>query len=168
MECRPNPARKTIWYNLLTAAEVADCNLSLPRLYVIASQSSASASELLINNLRAIDVDVIHIGSQTEGKIVGMEVIDYLFNSTDKAEFGNYRYTLHPVTFRSYDAKGESNFENGLIPNHFYDEYMDEYSLRWIEWGERAEFSAPSAPVRCRGRQSLPYRGKSGLCGSGT
>ena len=147
LECRPNPSRKSIWYNLLTAAEVADCNLSLPRLYVIASQSSASASELLINNLRAIDVDVIHVGTQTEGKIVGMEVIDHLFNSTDKAEFGNYRYTIHPVTFRSYDAKGESNFENGLTPSHFYDEYMDEYSLRWIEWGELGNPSEPMLKI---------------------
>lgn len=147
LECRPNPSRKSIWYNLLTAAEVADCNLSLPRLYVIATESSASASELLINNLRAMDVEVIHVGTQTEGKIVGMEVIDHLFNSTDKAEFGNYRYTIHPVTFRSYDAKGESNFENGLTPSHFYDEYMDEYSLRWIEWGELGNPSEPMLKI---------------------
>jgi C-terminal processing protease CtpA/Prc len=130
LECRPNASRKSNWYNLLSAAEVADCNLPLPRLYVIASGSSASASELMINNLRGLDVEVIHIGSKTEGKVVGMEVIDHLFNSTDKAIFGNYQYTLHPVSFRSYDAKGTSNYENGLIPNHFYDEYMDEQSLR--------------------------------------
>jgi C-terminal processing protease CtpA/Prc len=143
LECRPNASRKSNWYNLLTAAEVADCNLSLPRLYVIASGSSASASELMINNLRGLDVEVIHIGSKTEGKVVGMEVIDHLFNSTDKAIFGNYQYTLHPVSFRSYDAKGTSNYENGLIPNHFYDEYMDEQSLRWIEWGELGDASEP-------------------------
>jgi C-terminal processing protease CtpA/Prc len=143
LECRPNASRKSNWYNLLTEAEVADCNLSLPRLYVIASGSSASASELMINNLRGLDVEVIHIGSKTEGKVVGMEVIDHLFNSTDKAIFGNYQYTLHPVSFRSYDAKGTSNYENGLIPNHFYDEYMDEQSLRWIEWGELGDASEP-------------------------
>jgi C-terminal processing protease CtpA/Prc len=143
LECRPNASRKSNWYNLLSAAEVADCNLSLPRLYVIASGSSASASELMINNLRGLDVEVIHIGSKTEGKVVGMEVIDHLFNSTDKAIFGNYQYTLHPVSFRSYDAKGTSNYENGLIPNHFYDEYMDEQSLRWIEWGELGDASEP-------------------------
>ncbi len=143
LECRPNASRKSNWYNLLAAAEVADCNLSLPRLYVIASESSASASELMINNLRGLDVEVIHIGSKTEGKVVGMEVIDHLFNSTDKAIFGNYQYTIHPVTFRSYDAKGTSNYENGLIPNHFYDEYMDEQSLRWIEWGELGDPSEP-------------------------
>lgn len=143
LECRPNASRKANWYNLLTAAEVADCNLSLPRLYVIASESSASASELMINNLRGLDVEVIHIGSTTAGKVVGMEVIDHLFNSTDKAIFGNYRYTLHPVSFRSYDAKGTSDYENGLKPNHFYDEYMDENSLRWLEWGELGNVSEP-------------------------
>ncbi len=147
LECRPNASRKSSWYNLLTTSEVADCNLSLPRLYVIASESSASASELMINNLRGLDMEVIHIGSQTEGKVVGMEVIDHLFNSTDKAIFGNYRYTIHPVTFRSYDAKGTSNYENGLIPNHFYDEYMDEKSLRWIEWGELGEPTEPMLKI---------------------
>ena len=143
LECRPNASRKSTWYNLLTADEVADCNLSLNRIYVIASETSASASELMINNMRGLDVEVIHVGTQTEGKVVGMEVIDHLFNSTDKAIFGNYQYTLHPVSFRSYDAKGTSNYENGLIPNHFYDEYMDEQSLRWIEWGELGDASEP-------------------------
>ena len=101
LECRPNASRKSNWYNLLTAAEVADCNLSLPRLYVIASGSSASASELMINNLRGLDVEVIHIGSKTEGKVVGMEVIDHLFNSTDKAIFGNYQENIkNPFTNR--------------------------------------------------------------------
>lgn len=147
LECRPNASRKSSWYNLLTATEVADCNLSLSRLYVIASGSSASASELMINNLRGMDVDVIHVGSTTEGKVVGMEVIDHLFNSKDKAIFGNYQYTLHPVSFRSYDAKGTSNYEKGLIPNHFYDEYMDEESLRWIEWGELGEPSEPMLKI---------------------
>ena len=147
LECRPNASRKSTWYNLLTADEVADCNLSLNRLYVIASESSASASELMINNLRGLDVAVTHIGTQTEGKVVGMEVIDHLFNSTDKAEFGNYRYTLHPVTFRSYDAKGTSDYGNGLTPNYFYNEYMDEESLRWIEWGELGEPSEPMLKI---------------------
>ena len=147
LECRPNASRKSSWYNLLTATDVADCNLSLSRLYVIASGSSASASELMINNLRGLDVDVIHVGSTTEGKVVGMEVIDHLFNSKDKAIFGNYQYTLHPVSFRSYDAKGTSNYEKGLIPNHFYDEYMDEESLRWIEWGELGEPSEPMLKI---------------------
>lgn len=143
LECRPNSSRKSTWYNLLNATEVADCNLSLPRLYVIASESSASASELMINNLRGLDVEVIHIGTTTVGKVVGMEVIDHLFNSTDKAIFGNYRYTIHPVSFRSYDAKGTSDYENGLTPNHLYDEYMDEQSLRWLEWGELGNPSEP-------------------------
>jgi C-terminal processing protease CtpA/Prc len=77
LECRPNASRKSNWYNLLSAAEVADCNLSLPRLYVIASGSSASASELMINNLRGLDVEVIHIGSKTEGKVVGTAVFSH-------------------------------------------------------------------------------------------
>lgn len=147
LECRPNASRKSSWYNLLAATEVADCNLSLPRLYVIASTSSASASELMINNLRGVDVDVIHVGSTTEGKVVGMEVIDHLFNSSDKAIFGNYQYTIHPVSFRSYDAKGTSDYEKGLIPNYFYDEYMDERSLSWIEWGVLGEPSEPMLKI---------------------
>ena len=147
LECRPNASRKSTWYNLLTADEVADCNLSLNRIYVIASETSASASELMINNMRGLDVEVIHVGTQTEGKVVGMEVIDHLFNSTDKAEFGNYRYTLHPVTFRSYDAKGKSDYANGLTPNYFYNEYMDEESLRWIEWGELGDAQEPMLKI---------------------
>ncbi len=143
LECRPNASRSTTWYNLLNQNEVADCNLDLDRLYVIAAESSASASELVINNLRGVGMTVTHIGNTTEGKVVGMEVIDTKYNSRDKAVFGDYRYTLCPVSFRSYNALGESNYENGLNPDIRYDEYMDENSLDWLDWGTLGEENEP-------------------------
>lgn len=143
LECRPNASRSTTWFNLLGQNEVADCNLDLDRLYVIAAESSASASELVINNLRGVGMTVTHIGNTTEGKVVGMEVIDTKYKSRDKAVFGGYRYTLCPVSFRSYNALGQSDYENGLTPDIHYDEYVDENSLDWLDWGTLGEEDEP-------------------------
>lgn len=143
LECRPNSSRSSTWYNLLSQSDVSDCNLDLDRLYVIATENSASASELVINNLRGVGMTVTHIGSTTEGKVVGMEVIDTKYNSKDKAEFGDYSYTLCPVSFRSYNALGQSDYENGLTPDIPYDEYMDDDSLDWLDWGTLGEEDEP-------------------------
>ncbi|MFI3248640.1 MAG: S41 family peptidase [Rikenellaceae bacterium] len=82
--------------------------LSLPstRLYCLVSDNTASASELLINSLRGIDFEVTLIGSQTEGKNVGM----IAFNEV----FGDYEYDLLPITFESFNAKMVGGYEEGF------------------------------------------------------
>ncbi len=89
--------------------------LDLQRLYVIVSEQTASASELVINSLRGIDLDVVLIGERTEGKNVGMEGINGL---TD----GTLLYQYAPITFQSYNAKGEqaagSDYSNGFAPDY--------------------------------------------------
>lgn len=89
--------------------------LGLKRLYVIVSNRTASASELVVNSLRGIDIDVVLIGERTEGKNVGMEGISGL---TD----GTYVYQYAPITFQSYNAKGEraagSDYSKGFAPDY--------------------------------------------------
>ena len=57
---------KTVTYKL----EGAEQNLNLPRLFVLTSNRTASASEAVINGLRPY-YDVYLLGEQTEGKNVG-------------------------------------------------------------------------------------------------
>lgn len=78
-------------------------SLNLSRIFFIVSGSTASASELLINNLKPFIADVKIIGpSKSYGKPVGYFPIpvgnDYIF----------------PVSFRSVNKNNEGNYFNGF------------------------------------------------------
>ncbi len=77
--------------------------LSLDRLVVIATRSSASASELVINALRPF-MPVVIIGDATYGKPVGQYVIEFC----DKV--------LAPVAFSLRNANDEGDYFGGLPP----------------------------------------------------
>ncbi|MDY2641983.1 MAG: S41 family peptidase, partial [Mediterranea sp.] len=102
-------------------SQLADCQLNLSRLYVIVSDETASASELVINALEGIDLDLFLIGTPTMGKNVGMEVI-----TVGKGEVkGNdleKKYQIAPITFQTYNAKGFGDYEKGFVPNMEVDE----------------------------------------------
>ena len=102
-------------------SQLADCQLNLSRLYVIVSDETASASELVINALEGIDLDLFLIGTPTMGKNVGMEVI-----TVGKGEVkGNdleKKYQIAPITFQTYNAKGFGDYEKGFVPNLEVDE----------------------------------------------
>ena len=81
-------------------------NLDLKTLYVLVSNATASASELIINCL-APYMKVVLIGTQTEGKNVGSTVFTH--------EDGEW--AIHPIIFKIYNAKEESNYSNGFTPD---------------------------------------------------
>ena len=78
--------------------------LDLPRVVVITSGASASASELVINGLRPF-IPVTIIGERTYGKPVGQ----YSFNFCEKVVF--------PVSFETRNAMGAANYFNGFPPD---------------------------------------------------
>lgn len=84
-------------------------DLGLKRLYVIGSENTASASELIINGLRGIDFPVYLYGSRTEGKNVGM--------TTTQVTAGERRFLFSPITFRVANAKGERDYPDGFVPD---------------------------------------------------
>lgn len=75
--------------------------LSLSRLIVIATQASASASELVMNGLRPF-MPVVVVGDRTYGKPVGQ----YQLPFCDKV--------LAPVSFAMVNAAGEGDYYDGL------------------------------------------------------
>ena len=83
---------------------------TLNRVFFLISNSSASASELVINNLRPF-MDVILVGEHTYGKNVGS------FTLTDSKN--RWNYGLQPITFKIANAKDESNYgtKDGFLPN---------------------------------------------------
>ncbi|ENK3145779.1 peptidase S41 [Vibrio alginolyticus] len=78
--------------------------LNKKRVYVLTSGGTASSSELLINALRGIDVEVIQIGSTTTGKPYGF---------SPEQNCGTMYYTIQ---FKSANEKKFGDFADGFIP----------------------------------------------------
>ena len=93
---------------------LAEGDLGLSRLYCLVGSGTASASELVINSLKGIDIEVILIGEQTTGKNVGMEPEDI--------DFDGATYELAPITFQCYNAKGYGDYQAGFKPDYILDE----------------------------------------------
>lgn len=97
--------------------------LNLPRVFFIVSKATASASELLINNLKPY-MDVKVVGPQpTYGKPVGYFPI------------GVGDWYIFPVSFRSTNKNNEGNYFNGFALDRQVADGLDK------DWGDRLEAS---------------------------
>lgn len=93
-------------------------SLNLNRIFVIVSQNTASASELLINSLKPwMNVQVVG-PTATHGKPVGFFPIPV----------GDWY--IFPVSFRTVNKNGEGNYFNGIATNHQVMDGLDK------EWGD--------------------------------
>ena len=109
-------------------AVVTQNNLGLDRVFILATENSASASELLINNLKPFlgANNVIHVGGTTVGK----DEFSTLFESSsprlkekDETDWG-----IQPIVGKYKNANGEGDFEQGLVPQHFVNEVNYPYA----------------------------------------
>ncbi len=110
-------------------------SLNLSEVHIIATDDSASASELLINSLEPY-VDVVHVGDRTVGKnefsvtlvdnpdqrlSLNGEVLDfpYIFNGDTTLEGADpdHKYALQPLVGTNENADGFSEFTDGLVPD---------------------------------------------------
>lgn len=102
-------------------------SLNLNRIFFIVSNSTASASELLINNLKPY-MDVQLVGpAKTYGKPVGFFPIPV----------GDWY--IFPVSFKSTNKNGEGSYYNGLPLNSMVADGLDK------DWGDVNESSLQSA-----------------------
>ena len=103
-------------YNEDYLFEATAVGLEMDRLYVISSDDTASASELLINGLSPY-IDVILIGDNTTGKNVGSYSI---YDWIDDEGNVNPRHTwaMQPITLKIANSEGFADFENGLEPDY--------------------------------------------------
>ncbi len=113
-------------------------SLDLGRVYVIASGLTASASELVINGLRGLGVDVYVVGDKTEGKNVGMEVVMSTEDAFSNYDFGNYAYYFAAITFYNKNALGFKDYPNGFVPDFTYYETKDIL----FDWNSQPQFDA--------------------------
>jgi len=78
--------------------------LNLPRVFILSTEATCSASELIINSLRGIGFEVILIGDTTCGKPYG-------FLPTD-----NCGRTYYTIQFRSLNDAGFGDYSDGFSP----------------------------------------------------
>jgi hypothetical protein len=98
--------------DFVTNFQFQAANIStLNRVFILTSNNTASASELVINNLKPF-MNVILIGEHTYGKNVGS------FTITDSKQ--RWSFGLQPITFKIANSKGESNYGtmNGFTPDY--------------------------------------------------
>ena len=81
----------------------------LKRLWVIMSENTASASELIINALKGVDFPVTLIGSRSEGKNVGMVVTQEMYNGR--------RFEFAPITYWGLNGRDEYAPADGFDPD---------------------------------------------------
>ena len=102
-------------------------SLNMNKVYILTSNESASASELLINGL-ASHIEVIQIGDRTTGKNVGsITIYDYIDNDGNKNP--NHKYAMQPIVLAIANSDGFSDYTQGLEPNYEIKESVSELGV---------------------------------------
>ena len=94
---------RTLGFSLAQGAALPVLNL--PRVYVLTSAGTCSASEAIINGLRGIGVEVIQIGTTTCGKPYGFFAQD------------NCGTTYFTIQFRGVNDMNFGDYTDGFVPS---------------------------------------------------
>jgi hypothetical protein len=91
-------------YNTSLTFKSTDYSVALPRLMVITSRSTASASEDVMNGLKPM-VNVVSFGDTTNGKPTGM----YPW-------YVGKKYAMLPIAFKIVNSQNLGEFFDGIFP----------------------------------------------------
>ena len=101
---------------------------NLTKVYILTSNNTASASELVINGLKP-HITVVQIGDKTVGKNVGSVTL------YDSPTFGTqnrnpkHRYAMQPIVLKIVNSVGFGDYYNGLQPDHLITEKISTYGV---------------------------------------
>jgi len=127
-------------------------DFGLQRVWIIVSENTASAAELIINALKSqkINFPVTLIGSQTEGKNVGMEV--------SFVNYGTRRFEFAPITYWGLNADGVKGPADGFLPegvnllnnqnSSYEDDVINIFPYTFGDWGN-FDFNRPFYYIFC-------------------
>lgn len=90
-------------------------HLNLNRVYILTTQSTASASELVINCLKPY-IDVVVIGDTTTGKNVGSVTLYDSRNFSRNNVSGSHTYAMQPIVLKVVDKNGFGDYSQGIAP----------------------------------------------------
>ncbi|HEY0432590.1 MAG TPA: S41 family peptidase [Chitinophagaceae bacterium] len=102
-------------------------SLNLSRVFFIVTNGTASASELLMNNLKPY-MTVKLIGDTTYGKPVGFFPIELAS-----------KYAMYPISFRTINSAGNADYYTGFAPDNLAPDGVNK------DWGDVTEPSLASA-----------------------
>lgn len=102
-------------FNSSSFPAIKSANLNLPTVYILATDYSASASELVINNLRPF-INVVHIGKVTVGKNQASSTI------YDQRKPERISWAIQPIMFKLANKDGFGDYESGLSPQYIINE----------------------------------------------
>jgi C-terminal processing protease CtpA/Prc len=92
-------------------------HLDLNRVIFLTARGTASASELLINGLEPY-MEVVMVGEPTVGKFYGSWIIP------DTEEPARHNWAMMPVVLKYANAKGVTDFKEGLIPDYLIEDNL--------------------------------------------
>ena len=93
--------------------ELKTNSLSLARLVIIASENTASASELLTNSMEPTSADVVIVGDRTFGKPVGQVGLEFCGQ------------LIRPTAFQTLNGEGFGDYFDGLPADFTVDDDLD-------------------------------------------
>lgn len=112
--------------NTFDGAAVNSLNLST--VYVITTDNTASASEIIINGLKPY-INVIQIGETTVGKNVGSFTVYDSASLTKTNVNPTHKYAMQPLVFKITNAADFGDYTQGLVPNYEQFEYVSTYGV---------------------------------------
>ncbi|NMN37624.1 S41 family peptidase [Pedobacter sp. SG918] len=85
-------------------------NLGLSRVYILSTAATASASEVIINNLKPF-IQVVLIGEKTRGKD------EASFRIFDARSPKQVKWEMHPIVYKLFNAQGSGGYSAGITPD---------------------------------------------------
>ncbi|TJZ53713.1 peptidase S41 [Sphingobacterium olei] len=101
-----------------SGSAVRESGLGLSRIVVLGTGHTASAAEMLINNLKPY-ISVIHIGEGTYGK----DMASTTLTSPASVIGSEASWHILPMVYKIYNANNEGEYSKGLLPQRSVVEY---------------------------------------------
>lgn len=99
----------------VTFSQVKPIQLQLSKVYILTGPHTASAAEMIVNNLKPY-TNIVQIGSTTLGKDEGMITI------ADGRNPRRIPWVLMPIAYKLQNATGEGGYNKGIAPAYPVDE----------------------------------------------
>ncbi|ATA74267.1 S41 family peptidase [Capnocytophaga sp. H2931] len=108
----------------------------LSRIYILTTNRTASASELVINGLKPY-MSVIQIGGTTTGKNQGsITLYDSPAGYNKKDINPNHKWAMQPLVLKIVNKDGKGDYTNGITPDYIIEE-------DWANFGELGQETEP-------------------------
>ncbi|MDO4229751.1 MAG: S41 family peptidase [Capnocytophaga sp.] len=104
-------------------------SLNLSKVYILTTERTASASELVINGLKPY-IDVVQIGGVTTGKNQGSITLYDSPSGYDKNGINpNHKWAMQPLVLKIENSAGVGDYTNGLTPNISIEEDLANFGV---------------------------------------